>query len=231
MVSEVDIPHMYFFLFAFFLSPPSHQQRSRSKRSPYVYTEPRFSLDSDSTANNPSDVSAGSSDFAWDGRRGELRTKTTPVERFEQQRFQPSPKPRRPEPRNSHSTRSSFDRSNEPLYQPIQTKISAGNSNDLAIMKRISVDQQSERISISTDARDDERSQNTASDDDIGSGSFDGEGNWQSSNYETTGLSDAQIRKLLKKGINPNLYAEMKAAKKGKGRWGVGPLLGNSFLG
>lgn len=97
-------------------------------------------------------------------------------------------------------------------------------------MKRVSVDQQSERISLSADGREDTRSHHTISDDDA-SGSYDAEGNWQSSNHDTTGLTDAQIRKLLKKGVNPSLYAEMKAAKKGKGRWSVGPLLGNSFLG
>ncbi|KAI6879044.1 hypothetical protein KC334_g17132 [Hortaea werneckii] len=53
---------------------------------------------------------------------------------------------------------------------------------------------------------------------------------WTSSDFTTTGLSDAEIRKLKKKGINPSLYAEMKAARKGKGKW-VGPLVGNTFIG
>ncbi|KAK1073896.1 hypothetical protein LTR74_001453 [Friedmanniomyces endolithicus] len=53
---------------------------------------------------------------------------------------------------------------------------------------------------------------------------------WSSSEYDVSGLSPSEIRKLRKKGINPALYAEMKAARKGKGKW-VGPLVGNTFIG
>ncbi|KAI6805551.1 hypothetical protein KC332_g14573 [Hortaea werneckii] len=53
---------------------------------------------------------------------------------------------------------------------------------------------------------------------------------WTSSDFSTHGLSEAEIKKLKKKGINPSLYAEMKAARKGKGKW-VGPLVGNTFIG
>ena len=63
-----------------------------------------------------------------------------------------------------------------------------------------------------------------------GSGALKEEGKWSSSSYDTSGLSPAEIRKLQKKGINPALYAEMKAARKGKGKW-VGPLVGNTFIG
>ncbi|KAI6912989.1 hypothetical protein KC318_g1701 [Hortaea werneckii] len=134
------------------------------------------------------------------------------------------------------------------------------------IIKRTSVDQQSERMSTST-TRDweDTASHHTVSiyDGETGhhnpyhhppsSSSFDagGGGNssrkdstttansngsnntssqWTSSEFSTTGLSEAEIRKLKKKGINPSLYAEMKAARKGKGKW-VGPLVGNTFIG
>ncbi|KAI7171822.1 hypothetical protein KC316_g11274 [Hortaea werneckii] len=128
------------------------------------------------------------------------------------------------------------------------------------IMKRTSVDQQSERMSTST-TRDweDTASHHTVSiyDGETGhqppsSSSFDGGGGgnssnrkdstttnnsngsnnsqWTSSEFATTGLSEAEIRKLKKKGINPSLYAEMKAARKGKGKW-VGPLVGNTFIG
>ena len=97
-------------------------------------------------------------------------------------------------------------------------------------MKRVSVDQQSERLSLASDGHEDTGSHHTVTEADDEAGSFDGEGNWQSSSYDTTGLSDAEIRKLIKKGVNPQLYAEMKAARKGKNKW-VGPLLGNSFLG
>ncbi|KAI7225156.1 hypothetical protein KC330_g9184, partial [Hortaea werneckii] len=126
------------------------------------------------------------------------------------------------------------------------------------IMKRTSVDQQSERMSTST-TRDweDTASHHTVSiyDGETGhqppsSSSFDGgagggtssrkdstttnnsngSSQWTSSEFATTGLSEAEIRKLKKKGINPSLYAEMKAARKGKGKW-VGPLVGNTFIG
>ncbi|KAI7283213.1 hypothetical protein KC345_g3020 [Hortaea werneckii] len=53
---------------------------------------------------------------------------------------------------------------------------------------------------------------------------------WTSSEFSTHGLSEQEIKKLKKKGINPSLYAEMKAARKGKGKW-VGPLVGNTFIG
>ena len=55
------------------------------------------------------------------------------------------------------------------------------------------------------------------------------EGNWQSSDYDWSGLSEAELRKIRKKGINPALYAEMKAAKKGRSKW-IGSLSGNTFL-
>ncbi|RMY60385.1 hypothetical protein D0863_11622 [Hortaea werneckii] len=138
------------------------------------------------------------------------------------------------------------------------------------IMKRTSVDQQSERMSTSsTRTRDweDTASHHTVSiyDGETGhhshpyqpSSSLDGGGEpphsrkdsttttntadshgsstnnsnrWTSSDFSTHGLSEQEIKKLKKKGINPSLYAEMKAARKGKGKW-VGPLVGNTFIG
>ena len=60
-------------------------------------------------------------------------------------------------------------------------------------------------------------------------GQMDSEGKWKGSDYDYSGLSDAEIRKLRKKGINPALYAEMKAARKGKGKW-LNPLSGNAYI-
>jgi hypothetical protein len=40
-------------------------------------------------------------------------------------------------------------------------------------------------------------------------------------------LSEAEIKKCKKKGINPALYAEMRAARKGK--W-TSPIAGTTFL-
>lgn len=58
-----------------------------------------------------------------------------------------------------------------------------------------------------------------------------GERSWTSSTYDTSSLTDEQIAKMRKKGINPSLYCEMKAAQRGKGKFGISPLVGNVFLG
>jgi len=50
---------------------------------------------------------------------------------------------------------------------------------------------------------------------------------WKASDYDTSGLSQAKLKKCKKKGINPSLYAEMKAARKGKF---ISPIGGNSFI-
>ncbi|KAL5120510.1 hypothetical protein ACEQ8H_001528 [Pleosporales sp. CAS-2024a] len=50
---------------------------------------------------------------------------------------------------------------------------------------------------------------------------------WSASNFDMSTLSEAEMKKCKKKGINPALYAEMRAARKGK--W-TSPIAGNSFL-
>jgi hypothetical protein len=50
---------------------------------------------------------------------------------------------------------------------------------------------------------------------------------WSASSFDITSLTEAEIKKCKKKGINPALYAEMKAARKGK--W-TSPIAGNTFL-
>lgn len=50
---------------------------------------------------------------------------------------------------------------------------------------------------------------------------------WSASSFDTSSLTEAEIKKCKKKGINPALYAEMRAAKKGK--W-TSPIAGNTFL-
>jgi hypothetical protein len=50
---------------------------------------------------------------------------------------------------------------------------------------------------------------------------------WKASSFDTTTLSEAELKKCKKKGINPALYAEMKAARKGKF---ISPIGGNTFL-
>ncbi|CAI6338587.1 unnamed protein product [Periconia digitata] len=50
---------------------------------------------------------------------------------------------------------------------------------------------------------------------------------WKASNYDISHLSEAELKKCKKKGINPALYAEMKAARNGKL---ISPISGNTIL-
>ena len=50
---------------------------------------------------------------------------------------------------------------------------------------------------------------------------------WTASSHDISDLTQEELRKCRKKGINPSLYAEMKAARKGK--W-TSPIAGNTFL-
>ncbi|RMZ69437.1 Alpha beta-hydrolase [Pyrenophora seminiperda CCB06] len=54
-----------------------------------------------------------------------------------------------------------------------------------------------------------------------------GSSKWSASDFDTSTLTEAEIKKCQKKGINPALYAEMRAAKKGK--W-TSPIAGHTFL-
>ncbi|KAK3096414.1 hypothetical protein LTR53_019227, partial [Teratosphaeriaceae sp. CCFEE 6253] len=90
------------------------------------------------------------------------------------------------------------------------------------ILKRVPTDQTSARFSTTSSAStrgdwEDGASHHTVSVAGDTESSLSEEGNkWSSSEYDVSGLSAAEIRKLRKKGINPALYAEMKAARKGK---------------
>ena len=98
------------------------------------------------------------------------------------------------------------------------------------IMKRVSVDKRSERIPSPHGNWEDSSSHHTASEA-SDNGSYDVEGNWTCAddNENLHGLTEEQVRKLRKKGINPALYVEMQAAKKGRSKL-LGPLVGNGFL-
>ncbi|KAF2127308.1 hypothetical protein P153DRAFT_368621 [Dothidotthia symphoricarpi CBS 119687] len=50
---------------------------------------------------------------------------------------------------------------------------------------------------------------------------------WSASSFDISCLTEAELKKCAKKGINPALFAEMKAARKGK--W-ASPIAGNTFL-
>jgi hypothetical protein len=181
--------------------------------------EPRMSIDSDLSTIMSSDNSA----YAWDGEREELRYYPRP-KGYDRQRYDKNPRP--PPPRNgSHDSRTALPARSS---RSVGTS-SSSNSKEAGILKRVSFDQHSERISIPPDIHEDEASHHTVSDEED-EGALDAERQWQSSKHDTSNLSDAEIRKLMNKGVNPNLYAEMRAAKKGRSKI-VGPLLGNAFLG
>ncbi|ORX98522.1 hypothetical protein BCR34DRAFT_606895 [Clohesyomyces aquaticus] len=107
----------------------------------------------------------------------------------------------------------------EPFLEPVHLEIS----------KKISFDQRSERTRSSSSNMtissgrlskisppiSDKRSDSVSSKD------------WKSSEYDTSWLREADLKKCKKKGINPALYAEMKAARKGK--W-MSPIVGNIIL-
>lgn len=201
--------------------------------------EPRFSDDSEPTSSTPSDHSAAS-EFAWDGERGELTARTRP-RKMDEQRYCREIRDRRTTTTASSSTSSGSTRGSGSSSKgsrsaggraPASQTTTSSSARPL-IVKSVSFDQHSDRVSLSTAAGqqvEDARSHHTVSESGD-SGSFDMEGNWQSSDYDTSGLSEKEIRKLQKKGINPALYAEMKAAKKGRNKWIGGPLTGNTFLG
>ena len=56
-----------------------------------------------------------------------------------------------------------------------------------------------------------------------------GSSTWSASNFDISTLTEAEIKKCKKKGINPALYVEMQNARKGKNKW-ISPLQGNSFI-
>ncbi|KAK6439456.1 hypothetical protein LTR95_004346 [Oleoguttula sp. CCFEE 5521] len=107
------------------------------------------------------------------------------------------------------------------------------------IVKRTSFDQTSSHLSIlsSTSAGapsragqwEDNASHHTLSvNGDVGE-KMDPVKRFNSSDHDISELSEKEIAKLKKKGINPQLYLEMKAARKGKGKW-IGPLVGNTYM-
>ena len=142
---------------------------------------------------------------------------------------------------------------NQKLQDPSPTLSPKPSSTTLPdpqprIEKRISLDQQSERLSVSSSLEaartntnnggggatagwEDTRSHHTASE--LGGGGGGGDARTSQDggcSADVSALGEKKLAKLRKKGINPQLYLEMKAARGGKGRL-VGPLVGNTYLG
>ncbi|KAF2035454.1 hypothetical protein EK21DRAFT_96693 [Setomelanomma holmii] len=98
----------------------------------------------------------------------------------------------------------------------------------LVIERKVSFDRTSHRSSLS------HSNQSVPFERPFGSGLFDVErsrsgssSEWSASSFDITSLTESEMKKCKKKGINPALYAEMKAARKGK--W-TSPIAGNTFL-
>lgn len=191
--------------------------------------EPRFSLDSVQT--NSTSENSAASEFAWDGERGELRSKKRP-QNFDQQRVSMESSSRRSKVSSSGGgSRTTSRQPQPPNEMPTPTSTTSSSSKSSAgrpaVTKTVSFDRHSGGRAAQ-DQHEDAQSHHTVSESGD-SGSFDMEGNWSTSDYDVSNLSEAEIRKLQKKGINPALYAEMKAAKKGRNKW-IGSLSGNTFL-
>lgn len=184
--------------------------------------EPRFSGESERTDNTSQN--SATSDFAWDGHSGELDSKAR-KKRFDAQRSSLRDPAGRP---SSSATGRAGSASTDQTFNLGLPNSKPSGPGMKGILKRVSVDQQSERISSPTDQWEDTASHHTVSESGDSIGSFNSDGRWQSSDYDTSSLSTAEIRKLEKKGINPALYMEMKEAKKGK-KWAPS-LLGNGFI-
>jgi hypothetical protein len=226
--------------------------------------EPRFELDLDTpeTPNEAETPSSAASEFAWGGQLGGLRTRPR-LDDYDQQRSF-TIRGGTPVQSKTHSSDSTVTGLDQPLVAPQQPSVaelygSEPTSQPVSqqstcemppppvppqkqprIVRRTSVDQQSERMSINSTASssvpdrracEDGASHHTLSvNGDAGAGQLSGLQKFNSSNHDISMLSEKEIAKLKKKGINPQLYMEMKAARKGKSKW-VGPLVGNTYIG
>ncbi|CAO2658769.1 Nn.00g064920.m01.CDS01 [Neocucurbitaria sp. VM-36] len=123
----------------------------------------------------------------------------------------------------NHSTPSLFrkmmpHKTEEPPRTPtrliIERTVSFDRTSHRSSLSRPNVSLQPER-SLDSGFFDVERSQSGSS------------GEWSASSFDISDLTEAEIKKCKKKGINPALYAEMRAARKGK--W-TSPIAGNTFL-
>jgi hypothetical protein len=130
------------------------------------------------------------------------------------------PHPREPEP---HSPKSLFQK----MTHRKQSESSA-LPDRLVIERKVSFDRTSHRSSLIASKEsvplEEPSSSGLFNNDRSQSGSS---SEWSASNFDMSTLSEAEIKKCKKKGINPSLFAEMKAARKGK--W-TSPIAGNTFL-
>jgi len=236
--------------FSAFYQPPTPQE---------LPDEPRFSMDSDRTgASTPSASSEFAWDDAIGGLRSKRQISELDAQRSAGQNG--SSVSSGGHTRSAHSGGSSqtATSSNQPFIaelpgsEPTTARNNSTSTNSdnhpptpqkvPRIVKRTSFDQQSERVSMSSSRSgtntapssrggwEDGASHHTMSVTGEAAEGMDGVHKWNSSDHDISGLSEKKLAKLKKKGINPQLYMEMKAARGGKGKF-VSPLAGNGFLG
>jgi hypothetical protein len=102
------------------------------------------------------------------------------------------------------------------LKQPSATEPPPFSQQPLAIERRVSVDQHSLHFDPRISAKEMRAPEE-----------------WHASDYDTSELSVEEMYKLQKKGVNPALYAEMRAARRQRGKaakW-LSPLVGNTYIG
>ncbi|KAM3420888.1 hypothetical protein BST61_g4123 [Cercospora zeina] len=212
--------------------------------------EPRFSLDSDPGLNQALGESGhdhrlmrriATQELAWDAERGEMVSRRKLPPRIEDQRH-PGLLVHRNYSNSSCSTKFSTSHSinsdGDTITTTSTSERSAGSPNSTqrsgssshqpvvpikSILKKTEVEQYSEHGSDAGGSSVTYRSGSEMS-----SGTYDKNGNWRSSDADTSCLSEEELKRLEKKGINPSLYIEMKKAR-GNSRFGA--LTGNSFIG
>ena len=101
-----------------------------------------------------------------------------------------------------------------------------GGAERLIIERTVSVDQRSYR-STSSSASNTQSSSTPSRYPASEAGNSRSSSTWTASSHDISALTPDEIKKCKKKGINPALFAEMKAARKGK--W-TSPIAGNTFL-
>lgn len=204
-VKQDDIPSSNVKSVSAFHSPDSSDQPFPS--------EPRFSTDSETLSNTSANARRG--DAVAAARRG------APIGGLQEQRH---PGTRRLESNSTTNTTRSDSTTSRPSTADSTKRLMPIKS----ILKQTSVEVSSERAS--SDGGEDTGSHHTVSEDGGSQSTVGYEigGKWSSSDYDTTGMSEKEVEKLKKKGKNPALVAEMKAARKGKGI--VGVMTGTSYV-
>ena len=178
-----------------------------------------------SPAPSTTSASSTSTQFRWQGRDETLRDESrlpTPTKAPPRPKTPTTPLKsilRKPHVRTNTST------SSDTISPPSSSSSSTAPLK--SILKHTTVEQYSE-------AGEDEGSHHITSEGSTSrNGSVDSSGKWSSSDFDTSQLSEKELKKLEKKGINPALYLEMKAAKGGKRSGpfgGLGSLTGNAYV-